>query len=251
MTADVVAVLVGVAAPAPFTYRGLDYRFHSLDGVMNDLRWYEALIEGEVPADRLRLRTLTAPAATTVAALQQRLAAAAASTPDDGTFILVLVGHGFQAADDDNDEEDRLDELFAGSDGPVVDDFFGTLWTLVPATANVVVFADTCSSDGLAIRGGEVLDPVIAQTESGPSRMFVSASMSWEEAQEAPTRNGVRGAMSLALEDAWNYVPESRSSYLAWFNETVQLLSVRRPGQHPRLRYVGPNQELLTRVPFT
>ncbi len=40
----VMAVLVGVASPAPFRYRGTLYPFASLGGVNGDLDWYESLV---------------------------------------------------------------------------------------------------------------------------------------------------------------------------------------------------------------
>jgi hypothetical protein len=163
-------------------------------------------------------------------------------------FVLVLCGHGFQAPDDDGDEPDQLDEVFAAADGPIADDFFGELWTGLDG--DVVAVVDTCSADSLSIKGGRDVEPVKRFTAAGPRRLSIAASMAWEKAAEVRTRKGIRGVLSVALQDAWELIPESRTSYLTWFLEAARLLAVRRPQQHPRLRYLGPDEELLNRVPF-
>lgn len=246
----VTAALVGVAAPAAFTYRGVTYRFGSIGGVQGDLDWYESLILSRVPRARLTLNRWDTPRQTTVDSLRRGLTRAADETGSGDLFLLVLVGHGFQATDDNGDEPDRLDEVFAASDGPWLDDDFGRLWSSLEPSTDVVAIVDTCSADSLGILGGRDVEPVVAFRALGPSRLSISASMAWEKAGEVRTRTGVRGVLSLALEDAW-LEPEARASYLAWFHTAAELLAVRRPQQHPRLRYLGPDEALMSRRPFT
>lgn len=247
--ARVTAVLVGVARPAAFKFRGRRYTFATARGVTADIDWYEELLRNRVPAEQLSLTRLTTPGDTTADNLSVELTTAAGGVQPSGLFVLVLCGHGFQAADDNGDEPDNLDEVFAASNGPIADDFFAHLWSPLPPNAGVVVFADTCSADSVGIAGGLNIEPVIALTAAGPSRVSISASMPWEKASEVATRHGYRGVMSLALEDAWT-LQEAQASYLTWFRTAAELVSVRRPQQHPRLRYLGPDQHLLNRVPF-
>ncbi len=159
--------------------------------------------------------------------------------PPGGLFLLVLCGHGFQATDDNGDEPDGLDEVFAASDGPILDDDFGRVWEAADQSTDIVVIVDSCSADSLGILGGQDIEPVLSVRASGPARLSISASMAWEEAGEVTTRHGIRGQLSLALEDAW-LDPDARTSYLAWFRAAASLLAVRRPQQHPRLP--GPRQ---------
>jgi hypothetical protein len=246
----VTAVLVGVSAPAPFTYRGTLYRFGTLSGVAGDLDWYESFLRRTVPATFLTLQRWDSPAATTPERLRTDLRKTVTGLPTGALMVLVLCGHGFQATDDNGDEPDHLDEVFAATGGPVLDDDFGRVWDATDPSVDVVVIVDTCSADSLAIRGGREVEPVLAFRSLGPSRLSISASMAWEKAGEVAVRHGVRGALSLALEDAWAE-PEARVSYLAWFRAAAQLLAVRRPQQHPRLRYLGPDDRLLERAPLT
>ncbi|WP_436500725.1 hypothetical protein [Actinokineospora sp. HUAS TT18] len=246
----VVAVLVGVSGPRPFLFRGRRYDFGSpLAGVSGDLDWYELLLRRTVPAASLTLHRLSKPDTTTAQAIKDRLLDAKRNLPSGGLFVLVLCGHGFQATDDDGDEPDKLDEVFAAADGPITDDFFGGLWAGLDG--DIVVIVDTCSADSLGIRGGRDVEPVKRIVATGPRRLSISASMAWEDAGEVPTRKGDRGVLSLALQSAWERIPGSRVSYLNWFLEAAQLVAVSRPQQHPRLRYLGQDEALLNRAPFS
>lgn len=246
----VTVVLVGVATPSTFTYRGVTYSFASLQGVNGDLDWYEQFVRGAVPDERLRLYRWDDQKVTTSAAIRDGLGQVASALPEGGLLVVVLCGHGFQATDDNGDEPDALDEVFAASDGPVLDDHFGQAWDSMKASTDLVVIVDSCSADTLGIRGGRDVEPVLSYRTSGPARLSISASMAWEKAGEVTTRHGARGQLSLALEDAW-LDPDARSSYLAWFRAAADLLAVRRPQQHPRLRFLGPDDRLMMRPPLT
>lgn len=246
----VTVVLVGVATPSTFTYRGVTYSFASLQGVSGDLDWYEQFVRGAVPNERLRLHRWDDKKVTTSASIRDGLGQVASALPDGGLLVVVLCGHGFQATDDNGDEPDALDEVFAASDGPVLDDHFGQVWDSMKASTDLVVIVDSCSADTLGIRGGRDVEPVLSYRTAGPARLSISASMAWEKAGEVTTRHGARGQLSLALEDAW-LDPDARSSYLAWFRAAADLLAVRRPQQHPRLRFLGPDDKLMMRPPLT
>jgi len=242
--------LVGVAAPDPFEFRGTRFNFGTARGVHEDVDWYAALLSNELAPDDLDLTVLTARSETTRDLLRRKLESLRDGLGPTDTFVLVLVGHGFQVDDDNGDELDGKDEVFAAADGPVADDFFAELWAPLPSTASVVVLADTCSSDSIGIAGGSPINEHIHVPVGGPSRLSLAASMQFEEAGTVRVRDKSRGVMSQALEDAWQYIEASRTSYLAWFREAAQLVAVRRPRQHPQLRYLGPDADLLLRAPF-
>ena len=218
----VTVVLVGVARPAAFIYGGVTYTFASLQGVSGDLDWYEQFVRGAVPNERLHLHRWDDQRSTTSASIRDGLGQVASALPEGGLLVVVLCGHGFQATDDNGDEPDALDEVFAASDGPVLDDHFGQVWDTMKATTDLVVIVDSCSADTLGIRGGRDVEPVLSYRTGGPARLSISASMTWEKAGEVTTRHGVRGQLSLALEDAW-LDPDARSSYLAWFRAAADL----------------------------
>ncbi len=249
-TRAVTVVLIGVATPSVFAYRGVTYSFASLHGVTGDLDWYEQLVRTVVPKERLRLHRWDEPSTTTSASIRDGLNRIAKALPDGELLVLVLCGHGFQATDDNGDEPDALDEVFAAYDGPVLDDHFGQVWDGMRTSTDLVVIVDSCSADTLGIRGGRDVEPVLSYRTVGPARLSISASMAWEDAGEVTTRHGARGQLSLALEDAW-LEPDARSSYLTWFRAAADLLAVRRPQQHPRLRFLGPDDTLMMRPPLT
>ncbi len=242
-----VTALVGVPAPKPFTFRGRRFSFDPSDGVAGDLDWYAALLANQIAPSSLSLNVFDQAASTTAANLLTSLRRLASSVKSGDTFVLVLVGHGFQVPDDNGEEQDGCDEVFAASDGPVTDDHFAAVWQSMPADSSVVVFADTCSSDSLGILGGGPPNVIVTTGTPGPSRLSIAASQSYEKA--GTTRFGARGVMSLALEDAWAD-PASHGSYEQWFLAAAELVSVRRPHQHPVLRYLGPDRLLLDSQPF-
>lgn len=245
-----IAAVIGVANPQPFDFRGRHFAFATARGVMQDVDWYAGLISRRITANDLTLVQLTEPDQTRAVPLRQTLSRLAQTVSAGDTFILVLIGHGFQVKDDDGDEIDGLDEVFAAQDGPIVDDDFAKLWQPMDASASVVIFADTCSSDGLGLRGAEPPNEHVVVPAAGPSRLCLSASMQMEKASTVPSRNNFRGVMSLALEDAWA-VSGSRISYENWFRQAAEFVAVRAQRQHPQLRYLGPDRGLLTRAPFT
>ena len=246
----IIVVLVGVSAPDAFTYAGKDYAFHTAQGVGGDLDFYQRFLEHQTPTEERRLLRLDGREETRVGPLKATLLEAAGRLPAHGLFVLVLCGHGFQARDLNGDEPDQLDEVFAASDGPLLDDFFADLWSRLPPTADVVIIADTCSSDSIGLAGGPSIEPVISIRAGGPYRLSISASMPWETAGEVTTRRGVRGVLSQKLEDIWDCMPESHDSYLKWFLAAAENVSVTRPRQHPRLRYVAPDDGLLNARPL-
>ena len=135
----------------------------------------------------------------------------ASALSEGGLLVVVLCGHGFQAIHQNGrSEPDALDEVFAASDGPVLDYQFGHVWESMKASTDLVVIVDTCSADTLRLRGGRDVEPVDLYRTAGPARLRISASMAREKAGEVTTRHGARGQLSLALEDAW-LDPDARS----------------------------------------
>lgn len=246
-----VAALVGVSNPDPFEFRGQRFNFGTAQGVRGDLDWYAALLSNQIPADELSLTILDEKSEVSVSSLRRRLTSLTQTLKPTDTFILVLVGHGFQALDDNHDESDGKDEIFAAGDGPIADDFFAALWAPLDETCSVIVFADTCSSDSVGIAGGGPVSEHVFVPVRGPSRLSLAASSAAEDAGTVRVLDKERGVMSKALQDAWEHIPAARTSYLAWFREAAQLVAVRRPVQHPQLRYLGQDLGLLIQQPFT
>ncbi|MFT4217439.1 MAG: caspase family protein [Micropruina sp.] len=248
------ACVVGVAAPDPFRFRGERFAFGTAAGVDGDVDFYTGLLYEEVPSDRLVFAgARTRRHDTTRKALLSHLAHLAGDARAGDTLVLVLVGHGFQVRDnpDRPDEADGFDEVFAAADQPIVDDDFAGLWATMRPDANVIVFADTCSSHTIGIMGGRSDEHINSDASKGPSRLSLAASMPFETAASEPARvgSGSRGIFSQALEVAWQ--GERPATYLDWFRATATHVGATRPKQHPQLLYIGPDDELLNRRPFT
>lgn len=247
------ACVVGVAAPAPFRFRGERFTFGTAAGVDGDVDFYTGLIYDQIPSNRLVFTDArTSWRDTTRDALLSHLKHLADDTQAGDTLLLVLVGHGFQVRDDPDrpDEPDGFDEVFAASDLPIVDDDFASLWATMRTDANVIVFADTCSSHSIGIKGGRSDEHINSAASSGPSRLSLAASMPFETAGSEPARvgDGSRGIFSQALEVAWQ--GQQPATYLDWFQATASHVSAARPKQHPQLLYIGPDDKLLNRQPF-
>jgi hypothetical protein len=245
------AVLVGVANPQSIEIDGSHISFNQALGVNEDITWYETLLTTQIPPAQLSLNVLTSPTQTAKQHILQTLSSTVEAMESDDTIIFVLCGHGFQITDKDGDEtgSDLHDEVFAASDGPIRDDEFGHIWTRLPPTSSLVVFADTCSADSIGIFGGTPAEEIVIRTQDGPSMLGLSASTQTGKAGTVFHRNGSRGVMSLALENAWT-VDAARRSYQEWFREAADRISLRRPQQHPVLRYLAPNDDLLERAPL-
>lgn len=196
------ACVVGVAAPAPFRFRGEQFAFGTAAGVDRDVDFYTGLLYDQVPGDRLVFTgAKTGRNETTRGAILTHLTQMVADARAWDTLVLVLVGHGFQVRDDIDrpDEADGFDEVFAAADQPIVDDDFADVWSAAPQTVNVVVFADTCSSHSIGILGGRSDEHINSRATDGPSRLSLAASMPWETAASEPSRVGGSAASSVAL----------------------------------------------------
>ena len=249
-----VAVLIGVPAPAAFRFQERDFAFHPLAGVQADIHSLHTIITGAAtPHGSIDIVTLLSPAETTAGCIKRTLIDTLGKLDEGGLFLLGLFGHGFQVHDLSGDEvadrfEDAFDEVFAASDGPILDDFFKSLWAEAPPGARIVAIADTCSSDTISMAGAADVLPVVVTGTAGPERLFLAASMSHGAALEEARAGATRGVLSRALEDTW--VPSNpHSSYRAWFTEAALFVNMRSP-QEPRLRYVGPTGSLLDDRPF-
>lgn len=248
------ACIVGVAAPDPFRFRGERFAFGTATGVDGDVDFYTGLLYDEVPSNRLLFAgAKTRRHDTTRDALLSHLTQLAGDTRAGDTLLLVLVGHGFQVRDDPDqpDEADGFDEVFAAADQPIVDDDFAALWATMRSDANVIVFADTCSSHTIGIRGGRWDEHINSSASGGPSRLSLAASMPFETAASEPARwgPGARGIFSQALEVAWR--DDRPATYRDWFQATATHVGASRAQQHPQLLYIGPDDKLLNRKPFT
>lgn len=243
------AIFVGVAEPNPFDFAGRHYAFSTLQGVIGDVDFYVDLVQKSTGSRLKSTQRLVDPGVTTRGQLLSRLAVTVRTMGANDVLVLVLVGHGFQIAAVGGDEPDGKDEVFAASNMPIVDNEFGEIWRQLPDTAAVVIFADTCSSESIGTLGGVITPPHITVPENGPSRLSLSASMDAEEANEVPTRHGVRGVFSRYLEAVWT--DERPTSYLAWFEATSLNVNASRPLQHPQLHYAGLDRRFLEAQPFT
>lgn len=254
-----IAVLIGVEAPQPVVHLDTVHCFKPLHGVRNDIHWYEKMLEdGIEPTSTLPVRQrvtilrLTEPEQTTAGKIKKTLLDSVRRIPPRGLFVLVLAGHGFQIpAPENSTEKDGLDEAFAASDGDLVlDDFFGDMWMELDPTATAVAFVDTCHAAGIPPGLGFAPPAPEIWLDSGPSRIFFSASEEWEQAIE-DKRDGVdRGVMSRALENAWRQTDGARNSYQKLFDETALTVGF-NTGQTARTRYVGRDPELLRQPPFS
>lgn len=253
-----IAVLIGVEAPQPVVHKGMRHCFEPLSGVRNDIQWYEQMLEAGIepnstlPAwQRVTIVRLIEPEETTACLIKETLIDSVQRVPAHGLFVLVLAGHGFQIpAPDGSEEADKLDEAFAASDGELVlDDFFADLWGELDPTATAVVFVDTCHADELVALGFAPLPPKI-WIDSGPSRIFFSASEEWETAIESEKDGVSRGVMSRSLEEAWLRSDGGRESYGSLFSAAA-LIAGLETGQTARTRYVGRDEGLLDRPPFS
>lgn len=254
-----IAVLIGVEAPQPVLHLGVRHCFKPLLGVRNDIHWYEQMLEAGIeststlPAwQQLTMLRLVEPEDTTAPHIKKTLLDSVRRVPSGGLFVLVLAGHGFQIpAPEGSDEKDGLDEAFAASDGDLVlDDFFGDMWKELNPTATAIAFVDTCHADELGVGLGFAPPPPKTWLDSGPSRIFFSASEEWEQAIEEKKGGVTRGVMSRALEDAWLNVDGARDTYESLFNAAASIVGL-ETGQTARTRYVGRDPELLHHPPFS
>jgi hypothetical protein len=244
------ALVIGVPGPVSFHHLGRTYRFGRLQGVANDVAWYQRFL-----SDRLggpdHVQVLQTPAQTSAVAIRTALRGCVASLGSGDLFVLVVTGHGMQVVDAEGEEPDGLDEAIVATDAPVLDDFFRQLWASNAQDYRVIEFIDTCNADsvGLAIRYDDTPEQVVVHHASAPSRLAFGASLAGEDARETDRLGGRRGVLSAALERAWA-TPANRESYRAWF-ETAAIV-VRNWGavQHPRLRYLGPDPAMVDQPPF-
>lgn len=69
----------------------------------------------------------------------------------DDLGVVYLAGHGFQALDDDGDEDDGLEECFVCADTAIRDDTFRALWARAADGSRLVIVVDACHSESLAV----------------------------------------------------------------------------------------------------
>ncbi|MDF2554582.1 MAG: hypothetical protein K0R60_477 [Microbacterium sp.] len=261
---EVHAVLIGVAEPAPVRWSDQlatfvaasepfldsDYRFATLEGVHEDLDTYTRMIVDEVPdAVISRLEgTEEATLASVTAELERHVRPDLPCTCS--ALVIVLVGHGFQVQTWDADEPDRLDELFALADLPLIDDWWVPFWRAARRDLTATIIVDSCHSETI-VRGLFVPDPVIVRetVSDGPRRLIISASMDAQLAREFSIGGRVQGVLTRELEQAWAS-PPNRASYETWFvyaapfvNQTMTQTAV--------LRIIDPQQTIQLARPFT
>lgn len=243
---NLVAAIVAVAEPEPMTIGGQAFVFGPARGVSGDVDGYARLLALGGHGGSLSLTILTDDKSTRVKALMSKLHELVAQVGPRGTFVLALIGHGFQVPALGGDEPDGRDEVFAAKDGPVTDNQFRELWKNLDPTATVVSFVDTCHSDSLSISFAPQNEHISTGVH-GPYRLALAASKEGEDAVSVETENGeYRGAWSLALENAWN----SGQTYLDWFREAALMMEERKMAQTPQLRYLGQDDAILHCVPF-
>ncbi|MFC8682659.1 caspase family protein [Microbacterium ureisolvens] len=261
---EVHAVLVGVAAPAPVRWSGelgtwvtateplldSDYVFSTLDGVGNDLDSFTTMIIDEAPA--AVISRLECPEETTFESVTAELEKHARRDPPCGcsALVIVLVGHGFQVPTSDPEETDGLDELFALSDVPLIDDWWVPFWTAARADLTATIIVDSCHSETI-VRAAHVPEPLIVEerVSDGPRRLIISASMDAQLAHEQSIGGKAQGLLTRELERAWT-VPEYRVSYRDWYWEAALGVNA-NPYQTAVMRVIDPDQTIQLGRPFS
>lgn len=261
---EVHAVLIGVAQPAPVRwsegdgrfvtatqpYQEHDFLFAALDGVGSDLTSYTMMIIDAAPdAVISRLET---PEDTTLAAVTAELEKHVRREDPCtcSSLVIVLVGHGFQVQTWDPAEPDRMDELFALSDLPLIDDWWVPFWREARRDLTATIVVDSCHSETI-VRGLFVPDPVIVRelVNDGPRRVIISASMDAQLAYEHSMAGQTQGVLTRGLELAWA-LPDNRASYETWFASASSIVN-RTILQTAVMRIIDPEQTVQLVPPFT
>lgn len=261
---EVHAVLVGVAQPASVRWSETDGRFvtatsphqegdfvfAALEGVNHDLTSYTNMIIDAVP-DAVISR-LESPEDTTLAGVTAELERHV--RPENpcscSSLAIVLVGHGFQVQTWDPEEPDRMDELFALSDLPLIDDWWVPFWRGARQDLTATIVVDSCHSETI-VRGVFVPDPVIRRerVSDGPRRVIISASMDAQLAYENSMTGQTQGVLTKGLEEAWAF-PVNRENYENWFNYASSIVN-RTILQTAVMRIIDPEQTVQLVPPFT
>jgi len=140
------ALLVGVNDYAPIGAGGPDLR-----GCVNDVKDMANTLNvlGIVPAAPANMRILT-DARATRASILSGLAWLVTGAKKGDTLVFYYSGHGTQVADVGRDEIDKKDEAICPHDyasaGVIKDDDFRSIFSRLPAGANLDVFLDSCFS---------------------------------------------------------------------------------------------------------
>lgn len=236
--------------PAAPPAREDDVSFASLDGVGNDLDAYTAILNNS-PAQQVAISRLDGDEDTRLLEvtneLQRHVRRDVPCTCS--TLVIVLVGHGFQWQTHSAEEPDRMDEFFALSDQPLIDDWWVPYWRTARPEIKAIVVVDSCHSESVA-RGAIVPEPVIVldTTSEGPRRLIISASMDYQRAREYSFNGSTRGVLTAALLDSWTVIP-NRLSYEAWYRYAAQAVN-QTVTQTAGLRVIDPLVRLHTATPF-
>lgn len=267
------AVLVGVSQPATFRWdqnvpgwvdatppaQPRDIHFDPLHGVRGDLDIYETLLTEGAPGAQIdRIENDGATLAAVTAVVEGHATAGSCDT-----LVVVIVGHAFRRRTADPRELDHFDELFALRDRPLLDDWWGDLWKATRPGLDVVVIADTCHSESIVYglnrfgHGMPLLAPplqprpprvVFSQEETGPRRIFISASKDGQSALEKHYGSCVHGVLTRELQTSWT-VLNNRESFAQWFAYAARNVS-RFAGQTPVMTVIGPDRTMAERRPF-
>ncbi|MEV4687250.1 caspase family protein [Microbacterium sp. LWH3-1.2] len=259
------AVLIGVRAPQALRWSSAQSRFEPaagalregdiafarLDGVANDLDAYARILENsEVDSGALQVERLDEPARTTLASVTTELSRHVDPRHPCtcSTLVIVMVGHGFRWMAYDDSEPDRMDELFALSDLPLIDDWWVPFWKGARTDMKAVVIVDSCHSDSIAYRAAPI-EPVIHYdtTSAGPRRVLISAAMQEQQARERSFGNKVQGVLTRELLRSWD-TPANRGSYSTWYDYASRF--VNNPYQTAVMRVVDPLASMERELPF-
>ena len=231
------------------------------------------LLENDVPPDRIRLLTdgvsehdTGLPAApASLVNVREALGWLRRVASEDDLVLIHFSGHGYQGADDGNDEADGVDEFFvlhdtraaAQDDTALRDDEFGRFLDRI-ASNHVLIFFDSCYSGGLSRSlppgrraSGEDADWFGDLRLEG--RLLLAAASEGEEAFESPALE--HGVFTHFLLEGLNGAADLNGDYHVTVWELFEHVASRVPdfvaaergeSQHPQMLGEGEARIVLS-----